>query len=310
MKIAILSRKRNIYSTQRLKEACLKRGHQVRVWDPLNFSILLEKDSPQLHYLNKPLPKFNAVIPRIGVSITFFGTAVLRQLEGTGVYCLNSSLGISHARDKLKSIQILSRHHIDIPPSVFIGYGSPVVPAIAAVGGGPLIIKLLEGSQGVGVILAETNKVAETVIQTLHSLRQDILIQKFIKESRGKDIRAFVVGQRVVAAMRRLAVGDEFRTNVHQGGKAEPLTLDPAYERIAIQAARVIGLNVAGVDILESDLGPKVMEVNASPGLEAIEQTTGVDVAEKIIEFLEKQVFSMNFGAKSENRKSPHKSHR
>lgn len=290
MKIAILSRAPRCYSTTRLRHAATKRGHRVRVLDTLDFSIHVEERNPDLFYRTKRLEHFDAVIPRIGASITFFGTAVVRQFEQMGVFSLAASQAISVSRDKLRSLQILSRHDIGIPPSAFVRNKGDVLPAIEQVGGAPVIIKLLEGTQGVGVILADTIKVAAAIIETLQSAKQNVLIQKFVAESKGRDVRAFVVGGHVVAAMRRIAQGQEFRSNVHRGGSTEPVELSPEYERTAVRAAQIMGLRVAGVDMLESDEGPQVMEINSSPGLEAIERTTGVDIADAILDHLEKQV--------------------
>ncbi len=290
MKIGILSREPSNYSTRRLRQAAKKRGHEVRVYDTLAFSIHVEEHSPSLRYHNKPVGNLRAVIPRIGASISFYGTAVVRQFEQMGVYTHNTSFAISVSRDKLRSMQVLSRHSIGIPPSAFVRDKSDVLPAIRRVGGAPVIIKLLEGTQGVGVILADTEKVAEAIIQTLHSAKQSVLVQKFVAESKGKDIRAFVVGGKVVAAMRRQAMGGEFRSNVHRGGKATAIELSDEYQRTAIHAAHIMGLRVAGVDMLEGEDGPKVLEINSSPGLEGIEGATGVDVAGAIIEDLEQQV--------------------
>ncbi len=290
MKIAILSRSPRSYSTRRLRQAAIHRGHKVRVLDTLSFSIHVKQEQPDLFFRSKPIENFDAVIPRIGASITFFGTAVVRQFEQMGVFSLNASQAISVSRDKLRSLQILSRHQIGMPPSAFVRNKSDVLPAIEEVGGAPVIIKLLEGTQGVGVILAETKKVAEAIIETLQSARQNVLIQKFVAESKGRDVRAFVVGGRVVGAMRRTAQGTEFRSNVHRGGKTEPLQLDERYERAAVNAAQILGLRVAGVDMLEGNDGPQIMEVNSSPGLEGIEKATGTDIATIIIEHLEEQV--------------------
>lgn len=290
MKIGILSRGPRIYSTRRLRDAAAERGHSVKVQDTLRFSMMLEKEAPDLYYRGRHTTPVDAVVPRIGASITFYGLAVLRQYEQLGVYCANSSLAIARSRDKLHSMQILSRHDIGIPPTVFVREKNEVLPAIERIGGTPVIIKLLEGTQGVGVILADTVKVAQAIIETLQSAKQNVLIQKFVKESRGKDIRAFVIGDKVVAAMRRVAVGDEFRSNVHRGGSTEAVTLDEVYTRTAIRAAQIHGLRIAGVDMLEGTEGPQVMEVNSSPGLEGIERVTGVDIAGAIIEDLEHQV--------------------
>ncbi|MCZ7604871.1 MAG: 30S ribosomal protein S6--L-glutamate ligase [Planctomycetota bacterium] len=290
MKIAILSQGPRLYSTRRIREAAEARGHKVRVLDPLKFSLDVEKKNPHVWYREKRVENFDAVIPRVGASITFFGTAVVRQYEQMGVFCLNTSSAIATSRDKLRAFQILSRHNIGIPKTAFVRQRSSVMPAIERVGGAPVIIKLLEGTQGIGVILADTNKIAEAIVETLQSTRQNVLIQNFVEESRGRDVRAFVVGGRVVAAMRRQALGAEFRSNVHRGGVAVPVQLEPEYERTAVMAAQILGLRVAGVDMLESKQGPQVMEVNSSPGLEGIEHATGVDIAGEMIKHVEEQV--------------------
>jgi ribosomal protein S6--L-glutamate ligase len=256
----------------------------------MKFSIELEAQRPDLHYKGKRLTHYDAAIPRIGASITYYGTAVVRQLEQMGVYSVNSALGISHSRDKLRCLQVLSRHDIGIPQTAFVRNKSDVLPAIDRVGGAPVIIKLLEGTQGVGVILAETRRVAEAIIETLQSAKQNVLIQKFVAESKGKDIRAFVIGDRVVAAMRRTAQGQEFRSNVHRGGTTEAVTLEPEFEDAAVRAAQIVGLRVAGVDMLEGRDGPQIMEVNSSPGLEGIETATQVDIAGAIIDYAVDQV--------------------
>ncbi len=290
MKIAILSRNRRSYSTTRLRRAALERGHKVKVLDTMKFAISVEHGRPDLFYENKPVAHHDAIIPRIGASVTYYGTAVVRQFEQMGVFCANSALGISHSRDKLRCLQILSRHDVGIPETAFVRDKNDVLPAIKRVGGAPVIVKLLEGTQGVGVILADTQKVAEAIIETLRSAQQNVLIQKFVSESKGTDIRALVVGDRVVAAMRRRAQGQEFRSNVHRGGKAEPTTLDSVYEETAVRAAQIIGLRVAGVDMLEGKDGPQIMEVNSSPGLEGIETATQVDVAGAVIDFIADQL--------------------
>ena len=290
MKIAILSCNAHAYSTRRLREACLARGHRVKVLHTLRFSLLVEAGRPALFFRNRPLTRYDAVMPRIGASITPFGTAVVRQFEQMGVFSLNSSSAIGAARDKLRAAQILSRHQVGIPPTAFSRDRSNVQHSIDAVGGAPVVIKLLEGAQGIGVILADTPKMAEAIIETLQSTRQDVVVQRFVSESRGRDIRAFVVGDRVVAAMRREAMGDEFRANVHRGARVSKVELEPAFERTAIVAAQVMGLHVAGVDMLESAHGPQVLEVNSSPGLEGIEKATGVDVAGAIALHLEQRV--------------------
>ncbi len=289
MKIAILSRGPRLYSTRRLKEACKEHGHEVRVLDTMNFSINVEQGNPELFYKDKTLDSYDAVIPRIGASITFFGTAVLRQFEQMGTFCLNSSLGINTSRDKLRSMQLLARHNIGFPQTIFVKRPESILPAIEELGGAPVVIKLLEGTQGVGVILAESNKIAEAIIETLHSSKQNVLIQKFVSESRGTDIRVIVAGGKVIAAMRRVAKGDDFRSNVHRGGSVERVTIDEKFERTAIRAAQIMGLNVAGVDMLEGKSGPLIMEVNSSPGLEGIERATGIDVAGAMVQCLEEQ---------------------
>lgn len=290
MKLAILSRAPRAYSTRRLKEAALARGHTAKVLDTLKFSLEVERGAPQLLYRSKPLSQYDAVIPRIGASITYFGTAVVRQFEQLDVYTPSSANGIGNSRDKLRALQILSRHDIGLPHTAFVRRKQDVLPAIERVGGAPVIIKLLEGTQGVGVILADSVKVAEAIIETLQSAKQNVLIQKFVGESAGTDIRAFVVGDRVVASMRRTAQGGDFRSNVHRGGRAEAVELDAAYRETAIRSAQIMGLKIAGVDMLEGRDGPQVMEVNSSPGLEGIETSTRLDVAGAIIDFLERQV--------------------
>ncbi len=290
MKLAVLSRAPRSYSTQRLKAAAEQRGHTVRVLNTLRFAIDLTGAEPDLQYRGKVLSDYDAILPRIGNSITYFGTAVVRQFEQMDVYTPNTANGIATARDKLRASQVLSRHNIGMPPTAFVRNRADVRPAIQSVGGAPVVIKLLQGTQGIGVILAPQAKVAEAIIETLHSTQQNVLIQKFIAESRGRDVRALVVGDRVVAAMRRSAVGDEFRSNVHRGGTVEGITLDPEYEQAAVRAAQIMGLRVAGVDMLESDDGPLVMEVNSSPGLQGIETATNLDVAGAIIDYIDNQV--------------------
>lgn len=290
MKVGILSTAPNCYSTRRLVETAKSLGHKVKVLNTLKFSLELQPAEPELHYNNKPISDYDAVIPRIGASITYFGTAVLRQFEQLDIYTPNSSNGIMNSRDKLRSLQIFSRHDIGIPHTTFIRNRNDVMSAIERVGGAPVIIKILEGTQGVGVILADHEKIAAAIIETLHNAKQNVLIQKFVSESAGKDVRAFVVGDRVVAAMRRVAQGGEFRSNVHRGGKAEKVELDPEYEETAVRAAQIMGLKVAGVDMLESSSGPQVMEVNSSPGLEGIETATGLDVAGAIIDYIANQI--------------------
>ncbi|MCA9174226.1 MAG: RimK family alpha-L-glutamate ligase [Planctomycetales bacterium] len=290
MKLAILSRSLNCYSTHRLREAAIDRGHRVKVLNTLKFAIDLERGHPDLFFRQRHLSHYDAVLPRIGASVTYFGTAVLRQFEQMDVFCTNTSAGVSNSRDKLRSLQILSRHHIGIPKTTFVRDKRDVLPAIERVGGAPVIIKLLEGTQGIGVLLAETVKSAEAIIELLQSQKQSVLIQKFVAESKGRDIRAFVVGDRVVAAMRRVAQGQEFRSNVHRGGITEPVVLDDTYCQTAIRAAQIMGLRVAGVDMLESKDGPQIMEINSSPGLEGIERCTQLDIAGVVIDYIAAQV--------------------
>jgi len=268
----------------------MQRGHDVRILDTLRFAIDLSGPEPDLQYRGRPLSDYDAVLPRIGSSITYFGTAVVRQFEQMDVYTPNTANGISNARDKLRATQILSRHNIDMPATAFVRSRADVRPAIERVGGAPVVIKLLEGTQGIGVILAPEIKVAEAIIETLHSTRQNVLIQRFVQESRGRDIRALVVGDRVVAAMRRSATGDEFRSNVHRGGSVEAVELSTEYEQAAVRSAQIMGLKVAGVDMLMGSDGPLVMEVNSSPGLQGIETATNLDVAGAIIDFIANQV--------------------
>jgi ribosomal protein S6--L-glutamate ligase len=290
VKLAILSRAPRAYSTQRLRTAALDRGHEVKVLNTLRFGIDLSGDEPDLQFRGKQLSDYDAVLPRIGNSITYFGTAVVRQFEQMDVYTPNTAYGISNSRDKLRATQILSKHGIGMPATTFVRDRADVIPAIERVGGAPVVIKLLEGTQGIGVILAPDIKVAEAIIETLQSTKQNVLIQRFVKESKGRDIRALVVGDRVVAAMRRVAQGDEFRSNVHRGGSVEPVELDPAFEEAAVRSAQIMGLKVAGVDMLEANDGPQVMEVNSSPGLEGIETATKLDVAGAIIDHIANQV--------------------
>ena len=290
MKIAILSRAPHSYSTQRLRAAALDRGHTARVLDTMRFAIDLSGPEPDLQYRGRRLSDYDAIVPRIGNSITYYGTAVVRQFEQMDVYTPNPAAGIANSRDKLRANQILSRHGIAMPPTAFVRDKADVIPAIERVGGAPVVLKLLEGTQGIGVILAPDIKVAGAIIETLQSTRQNVLIQKFIRESRGRDIRAFVIGDRVVAAMRRTANGEEFRSNVHRGGCVTKVDLADDYARTAVRAAQIMGLKVAGVDMLESNDGPLVMEVNSSPGLEGIESATNLDVAGAVIDYIANQV--------------------
>ena len=290
MKLAILSCSPNAYSTRRLREAAEHRGHKVKVLNTLKFSIDLDRGNPDLYFRQKQLSSYDAVLPRIGASITYFGTAVVRQFQEMDVFCANTAHGIANSRDKLRSLQILSRHNVGIPRTTFVRDKKDVIPAIERVGGAPVIIKLIEGTQGIGVLLAETVKQAESIIELLQSQKQNVLIQKFVAESKGKDVRAFVVGDQVVAAIRRVAQGQEFRSNVHRGGIAEPIELDEQYKETAVRCAQILGLRVAGVDMLEGKKGPQVMEVNSSPGLEGIESATELDVAGAVVDYIAAQV--------------------
>ena len=286
MNLGILSCSAKCYSTRRFVEAAKHRGHDVEVINTQKLAIDLQKGKPDLFYKQHQLNLFDAVLPRIGASLTYFGTAVVRQFEQMDIFSANSSAGISNSRDKLRSMQIFSKHHIGIPATTFVREKKDVLPAIERVGGAPVIIKLIEGTQGIGVLLAETVKSAEAIIELLQSQKQNVLIQKFVAESKGKDVRAFVVGDEVVGAMRRVAQGQEFRSNVHRGGKTEMVELDEQYRETAVRAAQIMGLKVAGVDMLEGKDGPQIMEVNSSPGLEGIEQCTQLDIAGSVIDYI------------------------
>ncbi|MFI8606759.1 30S ribosomal protein S6--L-glutamate ligase [Pseudomonas sp. NPDC077186] len=288
MKIAVLSRNPRLYSTRRLVEAGQQRGHEMQVIDTLRAYMNIASHKPQIHYRGQALEGFDAVIPRIGASVTFYGCAVLRQFEMMGVYPLNESVAISRSRDKLRALQLLSRKGIGLPVTGFAHSPDDIPDLIQMVGGAPLVIKVLEGTQGKGVVLAETHKAAESVLEAFFGLKQDIMVQEYIQEAGGADIRCFVVGDKVIAAMKRQAKAGEFRSNLHRGGTASLIKITPEERMTAVRAARVMGLNVAGVDILRSNHGPLVMEVNSSPGLEGIETTTGKDVAGIIVEHLEK----------------------
>lgn len=288
MNIVVMSRNSSLYSTKRLVEAAKKRNHRVSVVDPLRCYMNITSNRPEVHYKEGTLEDVDAVIPRIGASVTFYATAVLRQFEMMGVYSLNESVGITRSRDKLRSLQILSRSGIGLPVTGFAHSTKMTDELIDLVGGAPLVIKLLQGTQGVGVVLAETRKAAESVIEAFRGLKAHFLVQEYVKEAGGADIRCFVIGDRVVASMRRQGREGEFRSNLHRGGHAEKVKISPEERSTAIRAVRKMGLNVAGVDLLRSDRGPLVMEVNSSPGLEGIEESTGVDVADLIIQSLEK----------------------
>lgn len=292
MKIAILSRNAKLYSTRRLVEAAEAKGHEVHVLDVLRCYMNITSLKPEVHYKGENLTGFDAVIPRIGASVTFYGTAVLRQFEMMGVYPLNESVAISRSRDKLRALQLLSRKGIGLPVTGFAHRPDDVQDLIKMVGGAPLVIKLLEGTQGIGVVLAETTGAAESVIEAFMGMKANILVQEFIKEAGGADIRCFVVGDRVVAAMKRQGKEGEFRSNLHRGGSANLIRITPAERATAVRAAKTMGLNVCGVDLLRSNHGPVVMEVNSSPGLEGIEAATGKDIASMIVDFVEKNAAS------------------
>lgn len=288
MKIAILSTEPNLYSTRKLVEAGVERGHEVQVIDYLRCYMNITSMKPQVIYMGEPLEGFDAIIPRIGASKTFYGTAVVRQFEMMGVFTANPSQAISRSRDKLRCLQLLAREGIGLPVTGFAHSTKDIDGLINTVGGAPLVIKLLEGTQGIGVVLAETYQAAKSVIEAFRGLNANILVQEFIKEAGGADLRCFVVGDRVIASMKRQGAEGEFRSNLHRGGKAEKIKLSPEERSTATRSAKAMGLRVAGVDLLRSNHGPVVMEVNSSPGLEGIETATGVDVSGKIIEFLEK----------------------
>jgi ribosomal protein S6--L-glutamate ligase len=288
MKIAILSRNASLYSTSRLKEAGEARGHEVKVIDYLRCYMNITSRRPQIIFQGQELEGFDAVIPRIGASHTFYGTAVVRQFEMRGTFTANESQAITRSRDKLRSLQLLARSGIGLPVTGFAHSTKDIDGLLDSVGGAPVVIKLLEGTQGVGVVLAETKKAAESVIAAFRQLDANILVQEYIKEAGGSDLRCFVVGGRVVAAIKRTGAPGDFRSNLHSGGTAEAVKLAPEERSIAVRAARTLGLNVSGVDVLRSNHGPVVLEVNSSPGLEGIEGATKVDVAAKVIEFLEK----------------------
>jgi ribosomal protein S6--L-glutamate ligase len=298
MRIAILSRKSSLYSTRRLAQAAKERGHEARVINPLHCYMNITTHRPAIYYKGETLEGFDAVVPRIGASITFYGTAVLRQFEMMGVYPVNESVAITRARDKLRSLQLLSRKGIGLPVTGFAHSPDDIQNVINMVGGAPLVIKLLEGTQGIGVVLAETKQAAESVIEAFYGLRANIMVQEFIREAKGADTRCFVIGDRVVAAMKRQAREGEFRSNLHRGGSAMVAKLTPEERSTAVRAANAMGLNVAGVDILRSNHGPVVMEVNSSPGLEGIEQATGKDIAAMIIQFAEKNARANRTGTR------------
>ncbi len=297
MKLAILSRRSELYSTRRLVEAAQFRGHEVYVIDHLQCDIMIEQNALTMYYKGEKLEGFDAVIPRIGASVTFYGTAVLRQFEMMDVFSANRSIAITRSRDKLRSMQMLAAAGLGLPKTAFTNYSKEEKQIVQNMGGAPLIIKLLEGTQGLGVVLAETIKAAKSVIEAFHGLKARILVQEFIKEAKASDIRAFVVNGEVVGAMKRTGKEGEFRSNLHRGGTAELIKLKRSEKAAAVKAAETMGLSVAGVDMLQSDRGPLILEVNSSPGLEGIEKATESDIAGKIIEYIE-QNYQKRRGAK------------
>lgn len=290
MNIKILSRNSNLYSTQRLIEAAKERKHNIEVIDPLKCDLIIEKKNPSIFYRGRHLEDTDAVIPRIGASVTFYGTAVVRQFEMMGVFTTTESQSLVRSRDKLRSLQVLSRARLGLPKTVFTNYSKDVGEVIDHVGGAPLIIKLLEGTQGLGVVLAETKNAAESVIEAFNGLQARVIVQEFIKEAGGADIRALVVDGHVVGAMKRQGKEGEFRSNLHRGGSASVIQLTDDEENAAIKAAKAMGLGVAGVDMLQSSRGPLILEVNSSPGLEGIENATGKDIAKTIIRYIERNM--------------------
>ena len=289
MKIFILSRNSNLYSTTRIEEAGRKRGHLVRIIDYMRCYMNITSRRPIIYYGGESLKDVDAIIPRIGASNTFYGTAVVRQFETMDCFCLNPSISISNSRDKLRSMQILAEAGINMPITGFASHTKDIEGVIESVGSTPLVMKLLQGTQGQGIVLAETRKAAESVMSAFRQLDADIMVQEYIQESSGTDIRAFVIGNRVVAAMRRIAPEGEFRSNLHRGAKVEKITLTEQENQIAIQATNILGLNIAGVDLMRSERGPLILEVNSSPGLQGIETCTNIDIARQIITFIEKK---------------------
>lgn len=290
LKIAILSRNKTLYSTQRLMEAIDAKGYQPVVLDHLKCDIVIEQDKPAIYYNGVSLKDIAAVIPRIGASVTFYGAAVVRQFEMMDIPVVVESQSLVRSRDKLRSLQILSSSGVGMPKTVFTNYSKEVTKLIDSVGGAPLIVKLLEGTQGYGVVLAPTKKAAESIIEAFHSMKTRVIVQEFIAEAKSADIRAFIVGNRVVGAMQRQGKEGEFRSNLHQGGSGKLIKLSKEERAVALTAAKAMGLKVAGVDLLQSNRGPLVLEVNSSPGLEGIEKATGTDIAMKIVEYADKLI--------------------
>lgn len=290
MRIAILSRNPGLYSTQRLVEAALQHGHEAMVLDHLKCYVVIERGNPVIYYNGKVLPKIDAIVPRIGNSVTLYGSAIVRQFEMMQTFSAVKSLAIVRSRDKLRSLQILSKAGVDLPKTAFANDPRDIDDALTQVGGTPVVIKLLEGTQGIGVMLAESRKAAKSIIETFYGLKANILIQEFIKEARGADIRAFVVDGKVVGAMKRQGKEGEFRSNLHRGGEGQVVKLTKPEKATALAAAHALGIAVAGVDMLQSNRGPLVMEVNSSPGLQGIETATQIDIAGKIITYIEKNI--------------------
>lgn len=290
LKIAVLSRNKTLYSTRRLMESIQYRGHEAVILDHLKCDIVIEQDKPSIYYMGNSVEEIDAVIPRIGASVTFYGAAVVRQFEMMNIPTVVESQALVRSRDKLRSLQILARANVGLPKTVFTNYSKEVSQIIDSVGGAPLIIKLLEGTQGYGVVLAPTKKAAESIIEAFHSMKARVIVQEFIEEAKGADIRAFVIGNRVVGAMKRQGKEGEFRSNLHQGGSGTLIKLTKEQKNVALKAAKSMGLSIAGVDLLESSRGPLVLEVNSSPGLEGIEKATNKDIATEIVRFLEKKV--------------------
>src|SRR6056297_1467031 len=292
--IVVLSRNRSLYSTRRLIESIENRGHQASVLDHLKCDIVIEQDNPCIYYKGELIEGVDAVIPRIGASVTFYGASVVRQFEMMGIQTAVESQSLVRSRDKLRSLQVLARSDVGMPKTVFTNYSKEVKKIINSVGGAPLIVKLLEGTQGYGVVLAPTKKAAESIIEAFHSMKARVIVQEFIQEAKGADIRAFVINNKVVGAMKRQGKEGEFRSNLHQGGTGQLIKLSKEERNIALTAARSMNLSIAGVDLLQSSRGPLVLEVNSSPGLEGIEKATGKDIASKIVEYAEKLIEHKN----------------
>lgn len=290
MNIGILSRNPELYSTKRLLEAARESGHEARIIDHLKCNLVMQAEMPQVHYKNENLDNLDAIIPRIGTSVTFYGAAVVRQFEMMNIFTSAESNAILRSRDKLRSLQVLSREGLGLPKTVFTNFSKDKADVIQSVGGAPLIIKLLEGTQGLGVVLAETKKAAESVLDAFNGLKARVIVQEYIKESKGSDVRVFVVGGKVIGAMKRTGKEGEFRSNLHRGGSAEVIKLSREEKQAAVKAVKALGLGIAGVDLLQSERGPLILEVNSSPGLEGIEKATGKDVAGAIIKYIENNI--------------------